>query len=462
MSSQLDGPAAPATPIDRLLRLFGDVQAGEGVTVLLMLSNIFLTLLCYSIIKVVREPLILLGGGAEVRSYSSAGQAVLLMLFVPFYSWFASRVDRRRLLIGVTLFFVVNIELFALAVAAHVPLVGVAFFIWVGIFNNALTAQFWSYANDIYTKPAGDRLFPIIAIGMTAGAPLGSLAAGRLSAAHVPPQMILQVSAALLLLSLGLYLAVNTRETLRAPRTQEQGALAAGNGFALVLKSRYLRLIALLIVLLNVVNTTGEYLIAHLVELHAREAAAADSSFSPEAWIGAFAGSYQFWVNVVALLLQFLVTSRLVKYAGLRGALLALPLIALGGYSIVALGVTFAVVRWVKTAENATDYSIMNTARGLLWLPTTREEKYKGKQAVDTFFVRAGDLLQAGLVYAGTHFVLLSVRGFAVVNVLLTLAWLAVAFAILRENRALAQAPPPQPVDTPLPTPPPPPRTQTA
>ena len=294
---------------------------------------------------------------------------------------------------------------------------------------------------------------------MTAGAPLGSLVAGRLSAAHFAPQMILQVSAALLLLSLGLYLAVNARETLRAPSTQEQGALAAGNGFALVLKSRYLRLIALLIVLLNVVNTTGEYLVAHLVELYAREAAAADSTFSQEAWIGAFAGSYQFWVNVVALLLQFFVTSRLVKYAGLRGALLALPLIALGGYSIVALGVTFAVVRWIKTAENATDYSIMNTARGLLWLPTTREEKYKGKQAVDTFFVRAGDLLQAGLVYAGTHFLLLSVRGFAVVNVLLTLGWLAVAFAILRENRALAQAPPAQPVDAPMPTPP---RTQPA
>ena len=123
---QRAGPAGRPRDADRpLLRLFGDVQAGEGVTVLLMLSNIFLTLLCYSIIKVVREPLILLGGGAEVRSYSSAGQALLLMLFVPFYSWFASKVDRRKLLIGVTLFFVVNIELFALAVAAHVPLVGV-------------------------------------------------------------------------------------------------------------------------------------------------------------------------------------------------------------------------------------------------------------------------------------------------------------------------------------------------
>src|SRR5213593_789711 len=126
--------------LDRALSLFADVHAGEGATVLLMLVNIFLLLVCYSIIKTVREPLILLGGGAKVRSYSAAGQAVVLMGFVPLYSWFASRVDRVKLLVGVSLFFLVNIELFALAVAAGVPFVGVAFFIWVGIFNISLVA----------------------------------------------------------------------------------------------------------------------------------------------------------------------------------------------------------------------------------------------------------------------------------------------------------------------------------
>ena len=129
--------------LDRVLSLFTDVRAGEGATAALMLLNVFLLLICYSIIKIVREPLILLGGGAEVRSYTAAGQAIVLIGFVPLYSWFASRVDRVKLLVGVTLFFVLNIELFALAVAAHVPFVGVAFFIWVGIFNVSLVAQFW-------------------------------------------------------------------------------------------------------------------------------------------------------------------------------------------------------------------------------------------------------------------------------------------------------------------------------
>jgi len=439
-SSGFAPDARPLTPLDRLLGVFSDVRAGEGVTALVMLANIFLTMVCYSIIKVVREPLILLGGGAEVRAYSAAGQAFLLMLFVPFYSWFASRVDRRRLLIGVTVFFALNIELFALAVAARVPFVGVAFFIWVGIFNIALTAQFWSYANDIYTKPEGDRLFPIIAIGMTAGPPIGALVAGRLARAEVTPQMILQVSTALLLASLALYLVVNRRESRRGPSGQEQGALPGPSGFALVFRSPYLRLIAILITLLNVVNTTGEYLVARLVKIQADAAAAGDATFNQEAWIGGFYGDYQFWVNVLALLLQAFVTSRLIKHLGLRGAVLALPLIALSGYAIISAGVAFAVVRWIKTAENATDYSIMNTARGLLWLPTSRAEKYKGKQAVDTFFVRAGDVLQAAVVYGGTHWLLLGVRGFALANVFLTLAWLGVAGALVRRNRQLVAA----------------------
>ena len=395
--------------LDRALRVFGDVRAGEGLTTVLMMLNIFL---------------ILLGGGAEIRSYAAAGQAVLLMGFVPFYSWFASRVDRVKLLVGISLFFIVNIELFALAVAMGMRFVGVAFFVWVGIFSISLIAQFWSYANDICSKEKGDRLFPIIMLGMTLGAPLGSLAAGRLFKLGFEPEVIMQLSAVLLLGSLLLYLWINAREARRA--VAPAPALAPGNGFGFVFRSGYLRLVALLIILLNIVNTTGEYLIARLLTRSANALAAADPAFNPQAYIGAFSGGYQFWVNVTAFVLQAFVTSRLVKHAGLRGALLALPLIALGGYAIIAAGVGFAVVRWVKTAENATDYSIMNTARQLLWLPTTREEKYKAKQAVDTFFVRGGDVLSAAIVFMGTSVLRLDSRGFAAGNVILTLVWIAV------------------------------------
>jgi ATP:ADP antiporter, AAA family len=412
--------------LDRVLSLVADVRGGEGATSLLMLVNILLLLVCYSVIKTVREPLILLGGGAEVRSYAAAGQALLLMAFVPAYGWFASRVDRVKLLVGVTLFFIACIETFAVAIAARVPYVGVAFFIWVGIFNMSLVAQFWAFASDIYSEEAGKRLFPVIVIGMTGGAPLGSLVAGRLFRLGIEPQVILQVSAALLVVSMALYIWIGRRAT----RGGDAAKLEASGGFSLVLGSSRLRNIALLVVLLNIVNTTGEYLIARLLSAHVADLALANPGFNKQAFIGAFSADYQFWVNVLAFGLQTVVASRLVKYAGLAGALLALPVIAFGGYSLIAVGFGFSVVRFVKIAENATDYSIMNTARQLLWLPMTREEKYKAKQAIDTFFVRSGDVLSAGVVYLGTQMLKLNPSQFALGNAMLTLLWIGVALRL--------------------------------
>src|SRR5215210_1262804 len=169
-------PIPPGRPsiVDRLMRPFTDVRAGEGAAAALMLLSLFLLLVGYYVLKTVREPLILEGGGAEIASYSAAGQAVVLVGFIPLFGWLASRVPRLKLVLGTIGFFIVCIELFYAAVASHVPYVGVAFYIWLGIYNNATIALFWSFANDVYSRDAGERLFPMIAIGATAGSPLGA------------------------------------------------------------------------------------------------------------------------------------------------------------------------------------------------------------------------------------------------------------------------------------------------
>jgi AAA family ATP:ADP antiporter len=446
-------PTAEPGPLDRLLGIFSDVQPGEGARALLMLANIFLILVSYYIIKTVREPLILdtevpavlrrlgIRGPAEIKTYAAAGQALVLMAFVPAYSWFASRVDRMKLIVGVTLFFAANIVAFALAVAAGVEFVGIAFYVWVGFFSLSIIAQFWSFANDIYTKDAGNRLFPVIGIGMTAGTPVGAWIAERLFHAHVPVQLMLYLAAALLLLTLGIYLLVNRHMAASrdpaAPAAHE--ALAGGDGFALVFANRYILLIVALLVVLNVVNTTGEYILSHLVVERAQALAASDASFDKASYIGGFYGSYFLWVNIIAVTAQAFLASRLVKFFGLAGVLFALPLIAFGAYAFVALGATLGIVRWAKTAENSVDYSVMNTARQLLWLPTSREEKYKAKQAADSFFVRLGDLAAALVVFAGTAWITLDADGFAMVNLGLIVVWLGLALALVRRNRTLTE-----------------------
>jgi AAA family ATP:ADP antiporter len=438
--------------LDRLLGLFSEVHPGEGRRAFLMLLNVFLILVAYYIIKTVREPLILgtevpgflqalgIKSAAEIKTFASAGQALVLMAFVPAYSWLSSRVSRMNLIVSVTLFFVANILVFAFAVHADLAYVGVIFYIWVGFFSLSIIAQFWSYGNDIYTKEAGNRLFPIIGIGATAGSPVGAWVAERLFHAHVSPHLMLYLAAALLALTLVIYGLVNLGLRARsnspvAPVVEEP--LGKGNAFSMVFTNRFILLIALLLIVLNVVNTLGEYLLSDLVVTHAVELAAADSSFDQDAYIGAFYGSYFFWVNVVAVLLQAFVAARLVKRFGLAGVLLALPLIALGAYSFIALGATLVIVRWAKTAENSTDYSLMNTAKHMLWLRTTREEKYKAKQAVDSFFVRIGDLLAAFVVFAGTAWLALETSGFALLNLGFVVVWLVLAWTLVKRNRQL-------------------------
>lgn len=443
-----DRPAAARNPLDWALRLFGDIRKGEGATVVLMSFNIFVVLFAYYVIKTVREPLILTTGGAELKAYAAACQALVLIVAVPAYSYFAARTDTRKLIFGVTAFFIACIELFFLASRAEVPMLGFAFYVWVGIFNVAIIAQFWSFANDVYSSEKGERLFPLIAIGAASGAWLGPHFAARLFEAGLSAATLMQLAAGLLLVHIFLYRLTLSRPDGVPLKRSETGPSSRSlwGGFALVFQSRYLTLIALLLVLLNLVNSTGEYLLSTFAEDRADIALAAALEKEPDLDVGAFMdeffgsffGRFFGWVNLVTLIVQAFFVSRIVKYLGMAGMLVALPLVALATYGWVALGFGFAAFRGFKIAENATDYSIMNTAKAMLWLPTSHDEKFQAKQAVDTFFVRFGDVIAAGLVYLGTQQLAFGTTEFARANVLIIAIWVIVAIFVFRRYRQQA------------------------
>jgi AAA family ATP:ADP antiporter len=422
----------PKSRIERLLSVFADVRAGEGVTALLMTANIFLLLGAYYLLKPVREALILSENGAEVKAYSAAAQAVLLLGLVPFYGWFATKVRRSRLLASLTGFFSANLVLFWF-LGFRGTREGVMFYIWLGIFNVFMVSQFWAFANDIYTEAQGKRLFPFIGVGMSVGALAGStVVAPLVQSMSVGPYSLMLIAAAVLLGCLALMLAVNTRQArTAAPEVVRHGEepLGTEGGFQLILKDRYLFWIAVLIVLLNIVNTIGEYALGRLVVVEAAKAGG-----NAKVFISQFYGHFYSVVNLLGLILQAFGAARVFRYCGVRGALFILPVLALLSYSVLAVSPLLAVVRWTKILENSTDYSIMNTVRQALWLPTSREAKYKAKAAVDTFFMRAGDVLQAGIVFVGTM-VGAGIREFGWLNVALTVAWLLVAGRIAAEYR---------------------------
>ena len=426
------------TWLDRWLSVFTEVQAGEGVSALLLAANVFCLLASYYLLKTVREALILSEGGAEVKSYAAAVQAMILLLVVPAYGAFASRVNRVRLINGVMLFFVSNLIVFHQLAVRGVH-VGVGFFLWVGVFNLMVVAQFWAFANDLYTHEGGQRLFPLIGVGGSLGAWVGARLASRLMAARGGPPQLLLIAAIGLIVCVGITQWVNQRERSHRQPVATRRAdepLGRDGGFRLILTNRYLRLVALLVILLNVVNTIGEFLLGKLVVAGASRAIADGTAagLTKSQLIGIFYGDFFGWVNLVSFLVQLFVVSRVFKRIGVRGALFVLPVVALVSYGMLILLPVLAAVRIGKILENSTDYSLQNTARHALFLPTSREAKYKAKQAIDAFCWRAGDVLQAIVVFIGVRLAF-GVPQFAVLNQLLVLVWLAVVVGIFREHK---------------------------
>ncbi len=430
----------PRGPLERILSLFADVRAGEGASALLLMVNIFLLLGAYYLLKTAREPLILTEGGAAAKSYSSAGQAVLLLLALPIYGAVASRVGRVKLIVGLLLFFAANLLVFQL-LGANGTAIGVAFYVWVGIFNMFAISQLWAFGNDLYTEAQGKRLFPMVGVGASLGAWIGAQAATALFRTfHLTPYALMAGAAGVLVVCAVLVVVTDRIQTRPAmmglkPQADAEEKISGEDGFRLIWRSAYLRNIAGLIVLLNVVNTTGEFLLSRLVEQEALRQFAGNKA-AMQTYIGGFYGEYFQWVNLVGLLLQTFAVSRIFSAIGVRGALFILPSLALTSYSFMAAVPILSLVRLTKIAENSIDYSLNNTVRQALFLPTSRAEKYKAKAAIDTFFARLGDVLQAGFVRVGLE-VGASFSAFAWLNVGLTVAWLALATSLSRQHRRM-------------------------
>lgn len=467
-------PASRLGPLDRLLRLFTEVRPGESTSALLLSINIFVIFVAYYVLKTLRKALILTERGPEFEAYMAAGTAVLLVGAVRFYGWFSARVPRRRLINVVTAVFAVCLVGFLGLTQAGVP-VAIPFYVWLGMFNVMIVAMFWSFANDVYTTGEGERLFPIVGFGQSLGAVVGSAVAGSLIAALAPSAIFLLAAVALVAAAL-VTGVVDGRERARteAGRLRTTAEIPAATGefraatgefrtptaeylatsgefrrpskvgqepergaaFRLVFDNRYLLGIALIVLVLNWVNSVGEYILSDTVEGVAAATAAAGGAPADET-IGRFYGGFYTVVNSLSLVLQLFVVSRVLRFGGARVALSVLPLIALGGYAFMAFYPLLAAIRWAKIAENATDYSLNNTARNVLFLPTTREQKYAAKQAIDSFFKVAGDVLAGVLVFVG-GWLAFAPRHFAMVNLALAAAWLGMALWVGRRYQHLA------------------------
>ena len=130
------------------------------------------------------------------------------------------------------------------------------------------------------------------------------------------------------------------------------------------------------------------------------------------------------------------------KLLGVGGSLIFLPLFAFAGYGLSGVLPVLGLVAAIKVVENATDYSLQNTTQQALFLSTSRDAKYKAKAAIDTLFVRLGDLASTGLVFIGAQ-VGMSTTGYALVNVAASAGWIWLALRLRKLTTPTSASPPP-------------------
>ena len=228
------------SPLERLLSVIAPVRGGEGLTAFMLTLNVTFLMTAYYLIKPVREGLFLASpGGAELKSYTGAGSALLLMVIVPYYGKLVDLMPRNRLIGTVTAIFVFCMLGFygASQSPTLLPHLAIPFYLWLSVFSMMVIAQFWAFANDLYDDEQGKRLFAILGLGASTGSVVGAKLNEWLL---TPPDFLplprlsvfelLLVSAALLAATMGMTQWVHLREgasrKARASKERPKGAYA--------------------------------------------------------------------------------------------------------------------------------------------------------------------------------------------------------------------------------------------
>lgn len=391
-----------------------------------------MALTAYYVIKPLRSAVLQERIGVDNKWLALVLTTVFVGLFAFAYGRVAPRIRRDNLVQGTFIVFVLCLVGFMLALPRGGAVAGYAFYVWVSTFNLMIVSQFWSLAADVWSKEAGLRVFGVIGIGGVAGGIFGTLVVSGL-ARSLSTEGMLALAAALLLACLLLSRLVlrfgpaqrDQRPQPKPSTTDAPSGERATNTLLLVLRSPYLRRIALMMLLLNLVNTSNEWILDKMVS-RARLSGAG---------LKEFYASLYLMQNIITFAIQLLVTARIQRRFGARIALLFEPVVGIVGGLLFVFRPALPVIRWHKILENATDYSIQSNTKELLYLPVSHVEKYSAKAFNDTFVVRGGDALAALMIFGATSSFMqalgeLGLRAMIGVNVMLGLVWLSVALRI--------------------------------
>lgn len=422
---------------DGLLHTLFSVRREERRPLLLAFVYFFCVLASYYVLRPIRDAMGVAGGVGNLP-WLFLGTLSVTVLISPLFSRLVSRLPRRRFVAWAYRVLVLCLLGFGLAIR-YVPeaqqvWVGRVFFVWLSVFNVFAVSLFWAVMADVFQTRQARRLYGVIGAGGTLGGIAGSaLTNGLVASVGLVP--LLLISALLLEAGLRAMYALGDDVARRAPaqRAVEHEVIGGSiwAGFSGVLRSPYLLGIALFMLLFTIGSAFLYVLQAQIVEREMIDRAARTAYFA----------QVDLWVNGLTLVIQLLLTGRLIQRVGVGAVLALLPLLSVAGFLVLSAAPVLSLVILMQVLRRTGNFALTGPAREVLYVPLSREEKYKAKNFIDTFVFRLGDQLGAW-TYTALAALGLSLGGIAFAAVPLSMAWLGVALWLGRRHARLAPSSP--------------------
>lgn len=424
--------------------------ANEGFAIGLSALAFFFVMVSYYIIRPVRDQL---GGATGASALPLIYSAVLIgvLLATLAFSALVSRFSRQRLLGWSYGFFVLCMFAFVPLFAAQDRIgarnLGIAFYVWVSVFNLFVVSLFWSVMADLFDTVRARSVFPTIALGGAFGTIAGSQVTRDLVGLIGVP-MLLVFSAGALSLALVLLLFLSARQ-LGNVAIQTRDEVIGGSflaGIKQLWTRPFLRYMAILMLLGDGIGTLAYALMSDYMKLHYPDAVQRVR----------FLSELDKYTNIIVVVLQLTVTRWLMARRGLMWALvipamvnvaLLLAVAFLGAGPVwLTSGLPLLAVMMVSSRGFA--YGMTKPAVDALYTRVPRETRYKGKNFVETAIWRFGDVLvTSGVTVLGK--LGLAVGGMAAIGtgVSALAAWVAARAAhspdLLPEQQAMPDEPAP-------------------
>lgn len=384
--------------MERVLRLFVDVKKREVEPAFLFFLFWFLVIVVFWILKPLKTGFFIEHLGARIELYAKLANIGVAILAVLVFSWLFDRLGSRKLILTLCGLFIAALVGFSTVMTgAGAPAASLnwGFYLFGDLWTTIWVTTFWAYLNEMTVSEQSKRLYGLIGGGGIIGGLVGTTMVATLIEGYGAGTLLMMAAGLTLLLGLitvriemvsGEGAAIGRGRSVDRLQAEkevsaepEKKGNAAIEGAKLAMASKYLFAIVMIMFLYEFASQILDYQFKTALEVIEGEEATS-----------AFFAQIGMIMNAISIITQFFLVSFVMRKFGLTTALLVLPVAML-----LASGVYFVVpVLWAAStltvSDNALNYSINQTARETLFVPTSDDVKYKARAFINMFVQRFG------------------------------------------------------------------------